>query len=93
MENSILSINLNRCTGCRNCELSCSIAHYHTFNPSRSRIHILKKEHENLIIPVVCLQCEDPLCVDACPTGAIRKNEKGIIRKNIPLIKDSACCN
>jgi carbon-monoxide dehydrogenase iron sulfur subunit len=82
MGSGILSINLERCTGCRNCELACSVAHYNTFNPSRSRIHILKKEAENQIIPVVCLQCEEPLCVEACPTVAIRKNEKGILFVN-----------
>ena len=79
MARGILTINLERCTGCRNCEFACSIANTNTFNPSRSRIHILKKELENQIIPVVCLQCEDSLCIEACPTGAIRENEKGIL--------------
>ena len=79
MASGILSIDLKRCTGCRNCELACSVAHYNTFNPSRSRIRILKKELENQIIPVVCLQCEEPLCVEACPTGAIGRNEDGIL--------------
>ena len=79
MDSGILSINLKLCTGCRNCELACSIAHYNSFNPSRSRIHILKKELENQIIPVVCLQCDNPLCVESCPTGAIKKNEKDIL--------------
>lgn len=75
----ILSIDHEKCTGCRNCELACSIAHYKEFNPARSRIQVLKQEHTNLISPMVCLQCELPLCRDACPTGAIIENEHGTL--------------
>jgi len=30
-------------------------------------------------MPMVCLQCEDPLCKAACPTNAIVENEKGTL--------------
>ncbi|MHA1881790.1 MAG: 4Fe-4S dicluster domain-containing protein [Candidatus Thorarchaeota archaeon] len=82
----VLSIDIGKCTGCRNCELACSVKHSTTFNPSRSRIRILKDESKNLIAPMVCLQCETPLCKEACPNGAIRENEHGI------LYVDSAVC-
>lgn len=75
----ILTIDIEKCTGCRNCELACSVAHTHTFNPRRSRIQILKEEVKNLLVPVVCLQCENPLCQEACPNGAIIQNDQGII--------------
>lgn len=34
---------------------------------------------------MVCLQCEAPLCEQACPTGAISYNEKGtlIVNSNV----------
>ncbi len=35
---------------------------------------------------MVCLQCDTPLCKDACPNGAIRENEHGI------LYVDSSIC-
>ncbi len=73
---SILAIDVNSCTGCRNCELACSVTHSRTFNPARSRIRILKDENESLIVPMVCLQCEEALCEATCPTGAIVENEK-----------------
>ncbi|MFX0108331.1 MAG: 4Fe-4S dicluster domain-containing protein [Candidatus Hodarchaeota archaeon] len=76
---SILSIDIETCTGCRNCELACSIAHNKTFNPARSCIQVIKDEKKNLVIPVVCLHCKQALCEDACPTGAIKKNDKGIL--------------
>ncbi|MGV9169581.1 MAG: 4Fe-4S dicluster domain-containing protein [Promethearchaeia archaeon] len=74
-----LAVDNSRCTGCRNCELACSVEHTGTFNPRRSRIQILKKEKSNITMPVVCLQCEDPLCEEACPTGAIHRDAEGIL--------------
>jgi len=35
---------------------------------------------------MVCLQCDEPLCEQACPTGAISYNEKGT------LFVDSEVC-
>ena len=78
----ILVINHEKCTGCRNCELACSVQHTGTFNPARSRIQVLKEEHSNLIAPMVCLQCESPLCKDACPTGAIMYNDHDTLYVN-----------
>jgi Fe-S-cluster-containing hydrogenase component 2 len=75
----ILTIDLESCTGCRNCELACSATHTNSFNPKRARIQILKDEVRNLIVPMVCLQCETPLCEEACPNGAIVENEHGIL--------------
>jgi len=75
----ILAIDYEKCTGCRNCELACSIAHTRTFNPARSRIQILKSEPDNIVAPMVCLQCDVPLCRNACPNGAIKENEHGTL--------------
>lgn len=75
----VLTIDFAKCTGCRNCELACSIHHFNTFNPARSRIRILKDDIKNIVVPMVCLQCENPLCKEACPSEAIQENEKGIL--------------
>ncbi len=74
-----LVIDVERCTGCRNCELACSMRNVRSFNPARSRIQILKRETQNLIIPVVCLQCDTPLCKEACPVGALVMNSVGVL--------------
>ncbi|TFG11869.1 4Fe-4S dicluster domain-containing protein [Candidatus Thorarchaeota archaeon] len=75
----ILTVDVKKCTGCRNCELACSVEHYRLFNPSRSRIKVIKNENKGIILPMVCLQCEEPLCQEACPTGAIRPNSNGTL--------------
>ncbi len=74
-----LAIDVERCTGCRNCEMACSLSKTRTINPKRSRIQILKDEARNLIVPMVCLQCEDPLCQNACPNNAIVTSEFGVL--------------
>jgi len=79
---NILAVDMNLCTGCRNCELACSVKHTHSFNPARARIQIIKEEPSNIVLPVVCLQCEVPLCKDACPTGAIMENDVGNLTVN-----------
>lgn len=76
---NILVIDLGLCTGCRNCELACSQKHTSTFNPRRSRIQVLKDESRNVILPLVCLHCEVPLCAGACPTSAIIKDDAGTL--------------
>jgi len=82
----ILTIDLELCTGCRNCELACSVRHTQAFNPKRSRIQILKDDMNCVtaciyggiaIDPqskkaVKCDLCNgDPACVKACDYGAI----------------------
>lgn len=60
-----------QCTGCRMCELVCSFTHYRIFNPALSRIRVAKIETDLIDYPVVCRQCRNPACRQACPSGAI----------------------
>jgi len=74
----VLYVDYERCNGCEICALHCSFVKTGTFNPSRSRIHIISWEEKGLFIPSVCLHCEEPPCIPACPEGAISKdNENG----------------
>ena len=71
----ILMINHEKCTGCRLCELVCSVSHDGVSNPSRSRINIIKWEAEGLYIPMSCQQCEDAPCMTICPVKAISRDQ------------------
>lgn len=67
----VLAINYEKCTGCRLCEMVCSVSHKGVSNPSRSCIKVMKWESEGLYIPMSCQQCEDAPCMKACPVKAI----------------------
>jgi Fe-S-cluster-containing hydrogenase component 2 len=71
-----LYINHEKCTGCRLCELVCAVKHDGISNPARSRIRVMKWEHEGLYVPMSCQQCQDAPCMNVCPVKAISKDEK-----------------
>jgi carbon-monoxide dehydrogenase iron sulfur subunit len=70
MKGKVLVIDHEKCTGCRECELACSVFHTGASNPSRSRIKVIKWEWEGLYLPMTCQNCEKPFCVEVCPTKA-----------------------
>jgi len=70
----VLMIDHEKCTGCRLCELVCSVNHEGVSNPSRSRINVIKWESEGLYIPMSCQQCEDAPCLAICPVKAISRD-------------------
>lgn len=72
----ILFVDTEKCTGCRLCENVCSISHEKVSNPNRARIHIVKWDNAGLYIPMICQQCETPICENVCPMNAITRDEK-----------------
>ncbi len=72
----MLVVDYEKCTGCRLCELVCSVKHEAVSNPSRARIHIVKWEMEGIMMPMVCNQCESAPCITACPTNARSRDEE-----------------
>jgi len=62
------------CTGCRSCEMACSLSHGGSSIPSLSRIQVKQWGEIVLYFPIVCQHCEDAPCITICPTRA-RKRE------------------
>ena len=71
----VLYIDYQKCTGCRTCELVCSVMHYGVANPSKSRIKVMKWEAEGLYVPMSCQQCQDAPCMNVCPVKAISRDD------------------
>jgi len=71
----VLVIDYHKCTGCRLCELVCSVVNEGVSNPARSRIRVMKWEAEGLYVPMSCQQCTDAPCVNACPVKALKRDE------------------
>lgn len=68
-------IDEKKCTGCRSCELACSGSKEGQYIPERARITVMNDALMGWSRPTVCLQCEDPMCLPVCPTGALSKTE------------------
>ena len=70
-----LYAEIERCSGCRACEMACSVQHEGRFGSSLSRIKVAKLESKGIDGPVFCRQCSDAPCVKSCPVGAISSSE------------------
>ena len=71
----VLVLDYEKCTGCRACELACSVKHEGVSNPARSRIKVIKWEQEGRYVPMSCQQCESAPCQAICPVNAISRDD------------------
>ncbi len=76
-----LYIHPELCTGCRQCSIACSLKHFGENNPKKAAITVIRDEFEGYEFPLVCLQCDDPLCVKMCPQNAVTW-VNGIIKRD-----------
>ena len=91
--NKVLSVDYQKCTGCRLCELVCSVSHEGVSNAARSRIRIVKWEDEGQYVPMICQQCEDAPCKNVCPVGAISRDEDyGFLKVNYDICIGCRSC-
>ena len=76
-------IDLKRCYGCYACVMACKTAN-HT-PPGVLWARLLQGEvgsYPNVVrqtLPVLCMHCDEPSCMEVCPTGATQKMDNGIV--------------
>jgi len=76
----IIACRVERCLGCRSCEVACAVAHSESKDlrgavrqsprPQR-RVSVESAGRGGL--PIQCRHCEDAPCVTVCPTGALAR--------------------
>jgi len=67
------------CSGCRICEMVCSLFHTGTINPERSAIRIRKNDLGNgLREPIVCRGCRKMACLEGECTEESKEAKKFI---------------
>lgn len=64
-----------RCSGCRRCEIACSLHHEGKIWPEASRVRVFMLI-PGVEIPQLCTQCHDYPCIEACPVGALTTDTK-----------------
>lgn len=84
-------LDTRSCVGCHSCTVACKINNDlpldMVFNPVTTVGP--KGIYPNLTmvhIPLLCMHCDNPPCVDACPTNASQRREDGIV-----FVEDEKC--
>jgi Fe-S-cluster-containing dehydrogenase component/CRP-like cAMP-binding protein len=81
---NLLVMDMAKCVRCGNCSLACHKVHGHS-RLVRRGIHIerpkkpMARVEQSVLVPTVCMHCQDPECLTGCPTGAIARFPNGEI--------------
>ena len=85
MSQKTMVVNLDRCIGCRGCEVACKQENGVALGSYWGKVLNVgpNGKYPNLemyFLPTLCQECKSPECVKACPTGAsYKRNEDGIV--------------
>lgn len=79
---------LDRCLGCRSCQLACAVEHSASKNLFGAvaekpvpRYRLFIERTEELNIPITCRHCDPAPCLDACIAGAVYRDDQGAVRR------------
>lgn len=78
-------MDIRTCVGCDACSASCSIENQTPYWNNKFRTRVLDIEQGTYpnanrhFVPTICMHCDEPACVEVCPSGASFKNENGIV--------------
>jgi CRP-like cAMP-binding protein/ferredoxin len=77
---SLLVLDLERCTRCDQCVRACADAHEGVTRLIRDGLRF-----DKYLVATSCRQCRDPLCMVGCPVGSIRR------RNSLEIIIEDWC--
>lgn len=78
-------MDIRTCVGCDACSASCSIENQTPYWDDKYRTKVLDIETgvypqaNRQFVPTICMHCEEPACVDVCPSGASFVNDGGFV--------------
>ena len=87
MKNTLV-IDLDRCSGCDSCVSACKHENQMGLGVVRNHVSAVGPvgtfpDIEMYWLPMQCQQCENPGCIEVCPTGAsYRDEETGVVLVN-----------
>ncbi|KAF0219846.1 MAG: 4Fe-4S [Geobacteraceae bacterium] len=78
------------CIGCHLCEVACITEHSASKDPIKAFLHeplrsisrCTVEEWDGGVVSLstTCRHCDEPACLQACISGAIQKNDNGVVR-------------
>lgn len=95
MKGSSIWVEIEKCLGCKTCEIECAMAHCEVrdiveavrreLRPGR-RVNVTPVTY-GTSVPIQCRHCEDAPCVAVCPSGAMTK-----LGPDMAVVLDSDKC-
>lgn len=88
--------DLNRCVGCQTCTAACK--HANATAPGVQWRKVLDFEAgefpdvRRAFLPVGCMHCDNPSCMEVCPSTATRQRDDGIVTIDYDLCIGCAYC-
>ena len=78
-------LDLDRCIECKSCMAACYYGHGRLTGVEFVDIG-------PAVLPIVCRQCGDPACVEVCPSGAMQRDERGVVARGIFSCRGCGSC-
>ena len=87
-------VDSQKCTGCKTCQVACKDLHDHPVGVNFRRVYEYagggwvqegtswRQDVFAYYLSIACNHCENPACVGVCPSGAMHKQENGLVVVN-----------
>lgn len=79
-----MAFDTRRCIGCQSCTVACKVNNElpvdMIYNPVTTvgPVGVYPNLHMTHV-PLICMHCDNPPCVNACPSGASQQTDEGIV--------------
>ncbi|MDO5042106.1 MAG: 4Fe-4S dicluster domain-containing protein [Slackia sp.] len=98
-----MALDTRRCFGCQTCAVACKMAnnmpkgivYNRVITQGGASIDTASGSYPHCLLeylPYQCQHCESPACLTACPTGATRQRDDGIVWVDSELCIGCAAC-
>ncbi len=81
-----LFVDLDRCIGCGSCAAACARVLGGVSSIRYARLS------EQVEVPTACRHCTEAPCLNVCPSGAIERDEDGVVTRNQLLCVGCRSC-
>ena len=78
-------LDLDYCVECRSCSAACFYGH-------KGMSHVNYGDAVAGTVPLICRQCDDPACVEACPVEAMERDERGVVKRSLFRCQGCGSC-